>query len=145
MTLPQLPTDNLYKFLAIGALAVCVVSVVYPESQVFELESRVLALRVDTDTLNLEVDELGRLTQEAGDALRARRLDLRIKTALLKGKSAQAELVLKQIKSLVRVALIGGIVGAAGTVLGFWLWYWRVQRPQDLLLKRQMLEAQDKT
>ena len=37
--------------------------------------------------------------------------------------------------------LTGGLIGAVISILGFILWYWRLQKPQDLILKNKLRKA----
>lgn len=56
--------------------------------------------------------------------------------------NAELGVLAKQTKSLARIGRFGSALGAAITILGFWLWYVRVQKLQDAEL-RQRAEGAD--
>ena len=56
MNIPNLPTDSLYKFIALSGLFILIFSVVYPLYQENELRQRSLALEGEIEVLKVDVD-----------------------------------------------------------------------------------------
>jgi hypothetical protein len=63
VTLPNFPTDNLYKFMALIGAALVVVSVAFPLTQLTAIEARVDELQGESDVLGFEVSRLAAETQ----------------------------------------------------------------------------------
>lgn len=52
--IPSVPTDNLYKFMALAGLVIVVLSIVLPASKISEIER--LSVEIDSDILLLEAE-----------------------------------------------------------------------------------------
>lgn len=82
MILPTLPTDNLYKFLALSGLAILIFGVVYPYKLANELELKIVDVGTQIKLLEFESAAIGRvislleqkkdLTRDEIDTLRIR-------------------------------------------------------------------------
>jgi hypothetical protein len=152
MNLPSLPTDNLYKFMALAGLAAFFFSVVYPTWQTRELKVKQLEQDAERAVLQIEhahlvaelYDASGKVKPDAqpdGLATKRRFRDLEIKAAQLEGKK-QVLIRLAAEANLFSLAFWYGIVaGLIVTIWGFALWYRRVQKPQDALLQQQLKDA----
>jgi predicted membrane protein len=133
VNVPLPPTDNLYKFLAIFGLIVALLSFIFPQVLIFEIESQLLQLNgevvvLDADTLTFERGSKPKMTTAEEKQLRHRIAEVKGKTAVIKGLATQ-------IKNLVLLFTIGIWTGLFFMVIGFWLWYFRVQKFQDRILK----------
>jgi hypothetical protein len=124
--LPSPPTDNLYKFIAVAGLVLLFGAPVYWSSYTDASHGqRLEALRAllqkaatpDPRAAEEEVERHKKAYEFVQDAL---------------SKYDQ------WVKYLSLVAAVAGLLLAA---VGFWLWYVRVQRPQDTLLQRQVEQA----
>lgn len=151
--LPSLPTDNMYKFIAVAALALFGVGFVGP---FFVKKER----RDHTSKINRESDERFRANLAAvvqlvdADPLMAdperRRQELHDQAQRLEAAEAErrkAEVVqtdrtAAQHWAYLIYARIGGLLGAT---VGFWLWYYRVQRHLDQLLRDDVVRARAST
>ena len=131
LPLPTPPTDNLYKFLAIAGLALLLAGILVPE----------IAAR------NLERD-LGYVEGVLRYIERAREEDRVIeKESLLLDLRKQQELIRAQIPSFRRSTVWGSILvntGSSLMILGFSLWYFRVQRYIDKILFSEATTTQKK-
>lgn len=145
------PTDNLYKFMAIGGLVLLVAGIVYPQIRKEQIEP-------DRIAVYQQVDEMSHVIQEcvtAGDIVNARRkregrdnvdrkeLDAAfakfLATAPVFEKADRVYRMKAQTLTFWRwVGYSGATVGGILSVIGFWLWRTRLQRPQDQLLRHEV-------
>jgi len=203
MEYPQLPTDNLYKFLALTGLALLFFSVTYPINKTIEIKLRLIEVSAQVEKRKLELSEIKRegtrldailadsqaaINKGNGKRFDAMLSDLQadinkehkseivkaalehginlvdIKDGVRKLEAIEASLVkhgelsekhLKKIleyqlkgvdldATLKRIdvqegylasyrmaAYLGSILGVLLSIIGFLLWYYRIQRPND--------------
>jgi hypothetical protein len=96
MNLPSLPTDNLYKFLALSGLFIVLFSFIFPMKRIGELNLKSLELKTQVEMSRIEVDYLKRdtttwaekakLDPEETVLIRKRTREAQIKIAELHGK-----------------------------------------------------------
>jgi hypothetical protein len=60
LPVPTLPTDNLYKFMALSGLAILIISLVFPMIRIEETELKLVELETQTEVLRIETDDLTR-------------------------------------------------------------------------------------
>jgi hypothetical protein len=58
MNLPSLPTDNLYKFLALSGLFIVLFSFIFPMKRVGELKLKASEIITQAEVLRIEIDDL---------------------------------------------------------------------------------------
>jgi len=58
MNVPTFPTDNLYKFVAISGLFICIFSIVFPMTRISEIKHKIIELQTKSAILNIEIEEL---------------------------------------------------------------------------------------
>ncbi len=181
MNLPSLPTDNLYKFLALSGLAIVLFSLVFPIIQISEIRLKIIEIEtqmevLEMDTGNVENDLIEALVnkgnlspQEKGQfrnylielfkknavkdwneqsepilrpeeqaPFRSRLNELRKKIAELKGQRRKFILLFSELRNYRWMLFIGGSLGIVMSSLGFCLWYLIVQKPNDILLRKQV-------
>ena len=142
MALPTPPTDNLYKFMAITGLALMVLSFVPLEIAVRDLHLRAIELGGQNKILTIELQRLNEQSEAAphapgksGDERREHLRDLwtqaRIKQAQIATTKEQLEATLEKYRDYVFFSSVGVGIGGFLSVLGFSLWYKRLQRYQD--------------
>ena len=161
MTSLPIPTDNLYKFIALAGLSLSVFSATYPYKLINELSMKTIEVRgsikyeeVQADILKGESSELETKITEAEKNIFYTKKNLNQIKELLKlhkikvndsrllnvksesGLEVLKEL-LKQIKLIVYFSSIGLIIGQFGMFYGFIFWYIKVQKPADKALKEQ--------
>lgn len=151
MYVPQLPTDNLYKFIALTGIVTIGFSVTYPVGKAIELESKQIIASAQMERLQIQVEAAKRLAVQvehqqhpSGEGMK-----------LLGAMSERNQLSLVDIKMAVaqsnqqaawlRIYIAASITGVGTGILlagfGFRLWYIRVQRPSDTRLQREVAEG----
>lgn len=136
MNLPNLPTDNLYKFLALSGIFLCITCLVIKsvEFQSFSAKranalNQLVDIQRDLDNIVITkdtLDEAKKQTQLINTEVEKERNDIK---ALREPYD--------QNKSLYNLG-IG--VGFFVSIVGFLLWYLKVQRYEDKLLKSNTLK-----
>jgi len=152
MELPMLPTDNLYKFLALSGLVMLVLSFTFPRNMVDELELKAVESETNINLLAFEVSVLKddvdaaekkpKLAEDGIQKLSERQRQLEVKTLQVGGERAKLNVLVKQLRFAMSLSIIGSVLGFVLADIGFWLWYMRVQKPADLLARKQV-EATD--
>ena len=148
MDLPHLPTDNLYKFMALSGLALIIFSTAVPIVRLGELDLKRAEVEGEQTVLEVELEELKRdisllekkvkPSSQDLDAFRKRAVELRIKNAQFKGKTEQYRTLVSALQLAWSILKYGNTIGVAVAAAGFLLWYRQIQRPNDALLKRQL-------
>jgi|CXWL01.1.fsa_nt_gi biopolymer transport protein ExbB/TolQ len=141
MNLPSLPTDNLYKFVALTGLALLALSLTFPVSKIIELqmavtESQALRAKLDIqdDTVERALQKLEKsISPSAGEVASVRELHEQRKLMQIElDKTSKLNTYQLEWIQLYRSAsIIGLILGSVLATLGFRFWYIRVQRPLD--------------
>lgn len=151
MELPIPPTDNLYKFLSIAGLFVIVVSLSIPVYFIlgmrqklteFRTEAAVLSvelkyLKQDAEQVSTEKDKRGRSAMEDNPERRAKLKELEIREARLNQAVTEADWTSRMMHILMAFIGVGSVAGGILTGKGFALWYYRLQRYQDEIVKTQ--------
>lgn len=167
--LPPLPTDNLYKFMGLAGLAIMIGSVVLPWRQLDHTSALITQLEVDTAAagataaadvklMELHVERMKALNatprdspgligewtevRKESEAMMARGAQIVARHAELQGKTRAAREAATHSRWFMRLGRYGFGLGAVLLVVGFGLWYSRVQRYQDKLLRFQVLQAE---
>src|SRR5438876_11374608 len=108
MDVPTLPTDNLYKFVALAGLVIAGYSGTFPLIQLADLERQRIRLDVEGKILDLEMESQKRGEEQVDksdrrkaltelETLLARNLELRKKMAEHEGKIREGQLVLSKV------------------------------------------------
>ena len=156
----NLPTDNLYKFLAISGLVIAMFSVYYLFQKSHELQFLIVEQKAE---LELQKYQMGRYdekfklqeeqlsTEETSEKKRSV-LD-NIDKDLIEYAKAQtnSELNLAKIKILHHeyfyykvTGITGFILGLFLMVFGFVLWYKKIQKPLDYQSAQALAQAKEK-
>ena len=145
--IPSLPTDNLYKFIALTGLFVGVSSVFFMEIQVERNRKTVATLTAQVDYKKYVVDKL---ESKTGNSLsNDQKLGLLAKLITeekkIIEKLAESKTDLDITKKRLRPIRLISLLGFIASIIGFCLWYRRVQKPLDeilqLNLEKTRLEA----
>lgn len=131
MSLPTIPTDNLYKFLAIAGLVLIITFEILYVSKGSQVTSRELALREDIELLQKRVNE----KIDRGDAKEARELFLKLENQCTEYRKLAFDV--DHFDVIGKQRKLFDVVGAVMSIIGFGLWYDRVQKYQDIILKKQ--------
>jgi hypothetical protein len=157
------PTDNLYKFLALSGLIVFLffgwqhlrgdLAIIKHEIAIDKMIQDIIKVRDDYALPQIEKidrqigqgklkveDAMPRLKKLLTDRLpEEERLEHEFFDLAVKGRD------LPHNDDPERIAiLIGAVVGLVTTVAGFWLWYRRVQRPLDEIMRYDLEERRQK-
>ena len=166
---PNLPTDNLYKFMAVTG-AVAVLSAIFfmtsmindTYEKVFDLSKKLSLLEIRTQSSvsefenfkkaisKLEVDDSVMSKHEPSqthqyaevikflDEHMENSIFLESDIAKLKADRERIVHYSNQIDRYIIWLSVIVMIGSALSCLGFWLWYMRVQKSLDALIKRQI-------
>ena len=133
MNLDKFPTDNLYKFLAISGLAIFLISILYPYFRIHELGIRIIEAELKIRVLGLDVDNLAQDSHPSREAV----LQKQIKLEELQNNQNINRFLLNELLLVRHFAQFGILAGFVLSVLGFHLWYTRLQFYQDKMIKAQ--------
>ena len=152
MNFSTVPTDNLYKFCAILGVLLYTVFPHYLLQQSSKLEIKGIRLKAELvqlkdeyENLHVQVGELSKhgSSQDASRLLEVTQ-ELGRKRTQLFAASDEYRVQSDYNTSLVESCRRAGIAGAILMILGFSGWLFRIQLPQDRLLKLQALELNQK-
>lgn len=149
--LPNLPTDNLYKFLAVAGIVLLVTGLVGPfilDQQEIEWSWRTLQEIEDRlDEKKLKVadviarENLAQAAKEAAMQEAAKGLGDSRDNALLKFAARVKERDTMRIWRNTWLSFTMWL-GATCAIAGFFLWWWNVQRLQDAILKLERIKIE---
>lgn len=162
MNFPAIPTDNLYKFTALFGLVITILSAYVPYSKVGPLELHSVRLATDIAALQATADGLKeevRLYNEAQrigpkalraigmtgadtKAMRLRLVDITVKNAEIRGLIEQQLVLASELRLVAFFGVVGMLVGTLIVGAGFYFWFSRVQRFQDIVLNYEARRAQ---
>jgi hypothetical protein len=141
MELPSLPTDSLYKFVALAGLALMLFAATYPQAKMLELQVAVADAEALSEKLDANLDntekKLARLEGIQNPHAAALEVvsELNLKNRLDKAEVRRASTIVKaQLKAMqyyLGLSIISLVVGTLMTIAGFGLWYVRIQKPLD--------------
>ena len=147
MYIPAIPTDNLYKFVALAGVALVLISLIYPEQALRDLgakkidsETQLRVLLAQADRLESELDLLETskdVEDKRLDRIKEQNDEIRINALKASGENQKIALYATHHESVATYAKYLLILGSAMSFLGFFLWYRRVQRPADLAVAEQ--------
>ena len=144
MNFPPIPTDNLYKFMALGGIALVFLSMWLMFARLKDAEIKTSEMGVELAVTRQKARNLLYETTLLHSPGRHRLLGLVANAQQIKIETAKESAQLKARKVL-QADMDGELFmtysfSAAGilmAILGFVLWYIRVQKPLDAMLKEQ--------
>ncbi|UTJ07479.1 hypothetical protein [Arcobacter roscoffensis] len=148
MNIPNIPTDNLYKFLSISSMLITIFFFVIPLYLKHEIDIKIIYLTGEMDLIEKKIsitsndlDILDKLAQtEDKQSLKYIELEKEIKKNNLVNENSLNEIRVKSTliayykKNLFYLAIISFIilfVSIPMTFIGFRLWYIKIQKPLD--------------
>jgi hypothetical protein len=147
MNLPTLPTENIYKFMALSGLALLIFSFTFPSRLADELELKAVEVTVEGKLISMEVSELQgevesaksnpNLSIEDKISFTHKLTQLNTKLIQFSGNNLRLSVLHKQASHALNLSLSGFFFGLITAFFGFIFWYIRIQKPADLLLKKQ--------
>lgn len=146
---PTPPTDNLYKFVALTGLILLIFAFIYPLQLISDLELRT----VDTNTKisllaveksNIEEDlatakKSKKLSFEEIESLADRSRKFQLKSVEVDGEHERLGTLTKQLRFVWNALTILIVFGFGMTCVGFYCWYYRVQKVLDKNLSPRQL------
>ena len=147
------PTDSLYKFMAIFGLVALAWSLTFPAQKQaeyhvleFELDAELKTLAAQTEKLNALFEDLK--AQQANfesNSAEWRELEIKKRDAHIALLKASEPVAVKQgklgalqdnTKKFSLLEQVGYMIGITLSILGFTLWYFRIQRHLDVKLAK---------
>jgi uncharacterized membrane protein YciS (DUF1049 family) len=139
--LPSLPTDNLYKFMALSGVVLLLVAPIFWVNFYISHSDRTRAAIASLDYLPPPDYYSSKAKLLRGESIPDQQIELIDKVDSLRNKDSQLShdyLVYDRFTYLVTVLAISmALAGITLTWFGFRLWYLRVQKPLDLLLLKK--------
>ncbi|MGA1979617.1 MAG: hypothetical protein ABSG99_03505 [Sedimentisphaerales bacterium] len=140
MKFPEIPTDNLYKFMAIFGL----ILVIAPYLSIFyayKLTDDAIRLEGEIETLKKEIE----LDSSCIDNLKKKKhsdyIEMQRKQSMslvqLNNKIEEHKNLVLMISAQKSLCLIVVVIGGCLIFLGFTLWYEKLQRPRDIILRNK--------
>lgn len=152
LPLPNLPTDNLYKFLAIFGLFLYLFGIIFftfsleKDTQInYELQAKVASSQFKIDKARIDCAE----KNSGKTCLDPQKIGLdegKLNDILIDHIKNEFKLKsLKELKDKYTYLFIGsGVIGLLLMLCGFYHWYRKVQKIQDALLSGQAIELDQK-
>lgn len=141
MTLPSIPTDNLYKFLALSGLILAGFSGTFLPLQIHKTKLKVIEVEAEMQIIGQERESIGweisRLkeieypTPEQIAIIQDRHEENAKRLILAESARKQLEYLVRLYSLLSGLSGVGLVLGLIMATVGFTLWYTRVQRPLD--------------
>ena len=153
MNFPSFPTDNLYKFLVIAGLVLAGYSASYGYNHYIELELQVLRNATEERILRIEQTQLldrvnrmkakkdrGELSDEEFEQTVRDTKDPFIQGERVLGKANETALLYRRFADYLYFLYAGLYGGLIMTFFGFVMWYFKIQRPSDAIMKKRASE-----
>ena len=131
MQFPNLPTDNLYKFLALSGVLVAVVSVYFVITTAYRSQELARLVEENIRISDVLID-FGEITLNS-DAMQEALLVLAESTAEIQ----ELNFIVDRKNTTIFIGLIVSFAGVVMSYFGFFLWYRRVQIYHDMILKHE--------
>lgn len=142
----SLPTDNLYKFIAIAGLALIIFAAYLDYTKgmetslaVEELKGQLDIEKAESEYLNTQLSEALKKSDPSAYRKLSRELDKQ--SAVINAKLATVKFQAQVYDWLRKVLVFTYLVGIGVSLFGFFLWYFRVQRHLDAAIR---LESKNK-
>ncbi|MBI3585128.1 MAG: hypothetical protein HY096_14420 [Nitrospinae bacterium] len=127
MNLPNLPTDNLYKFIALSGLLISILTIILPIKINYDIRLKDLTIKKELAILNIELNFLKQNQTNKQQTLEELK-DLRIKLIQQESKN-------KELEKYDDTTIYFFIYGLMTSTIGFSLWYSKVQKYNDIIIK----------
>ncbi len=132
MPLPNLPTDNLYKFLALAGLTLGLFSFVFPNIQEHDVSRVLWETKIDIDVAG---EQLRKPIKDDEMRILDLQHNLRIQQAQAKNKTMLLGELTNELAEVRFFSKIGIVLGLVLSCCGFSLWYVKLQISRRFLEK----------
>jgi hypothetical protein len=136
MNLPNLPTDNLYKFLALSGITLYIACLVLSVITSQDISDKRMKVSNELIELKKELNSIESSTKDEPTQTTQYKLD--IFKSRLDNKQSEVDSLATTFESISQLLYSGYIVGLSSSFLGFILWYFKVQRYEDMILQAQV-------
>jgi len=146
VNIPNLPTDNLYKFIALVGVVVLLAASYFPIIKARELRLAKIEIEGQMRLLEIEVQHLQDTSKQLGsnetigdcnrEELVGKAYKLKMKNEEIKTNSKKVEVIGIDYELIRKIQVAGMILGFILSAFGFFLWYFRIQKYQDKQLKK---------
>ena len=139
MQIPNLPTDNLYKFMAMAGMAIIIMGFLTVWAHANRSQELFRELQQGLALSNTELEQAMQIAnpEERLSLLRKHNLELAKLTSIQKELEFILDWKLRYEVFAVACMVLGTLLSGSG----FWLWYVRVQRHLDKMLHDKTLDA----
>lgn len=149
--IPSLPTDNLYKFMAITGFAMTFISLVLPIISLNKTAKDLGVLRAQNDAIARDLKLLDASIQADLANKDKQMMENYYEDYMnLKKKQNERDRVFTEIQSnheslgwLLKIYYSMTVLGVIIGSWGFFLWYFRVQRYLDIILRNEAIKAEN--
>jgi len=146
MNIPSIPTDNLYKFLALSGLLIFAISLLYPQHKKIELSLKRNDISVDEKKLQHKINALVKHLEKLNknkirlQDVEIEKLDGQVELLSdrqdeIEGKKAAQKILEEELSYYSYFKFYGICIGLFVSIVGFGCWYVFVQRPNDIKSK----------
>lgn len=167
MTLPNLPTDNLYKFIFLAGLTIIFSSIILYVTQSYQIEGKLDLLEIEAASADMEVtflDEdadllMGKvenierkhlmINKGELDSIQKNNNELRTISRRVKLNrslnNVKLQILKREIKKLTFMSIWTPIAAFIGALIALWSgfkWYYLVQKPMDQKIQFELKELQ---
>ena len=132
MNLPSIPTDNLYKFLALAGLLIALFAHIYPRWQADQLHLKIIEMQVDGEILETEMrwftiavdapSKKPKPTVADMQSIRAAHTENGLRLVRFKSKQEQLKVLMAQLKYFQNMFSLGAGIGTSMAMSGFIHW-----------------------
>ena len=141
---PSIPTDNFYKFLAVGGLILFVLTLysnyylmIKVETSLADIEAEAEILKIERSSIKEKIDYFKKKGRLNNEELSIQEKQLKISAARLDGNLRKTEITFNYLQELAYYNFALIFVGVFMMSIGFRLWY-RLQKVQDRILESEI-------
>ena len=148
MDIPQLPTDNLYKFkafvgvvISLGIFWFTLIKLTEINYQTIDIRTQVEKERIQLDDINYDIADIksgNNKSTEALQLLKQKLINVQEKNEDLKGNMEKLKYNKRDFWLFAFIGTSGVLYGILLAIIGFHEWNTLVQTPQDSLLRMQV-------
>ena len=148
MNFPLLPTDNLYKFVAVAGLILSAYCAFFAYQQVLDIKLQRARAETEEDIIRLEIEQIERDAEKINrkkdpSSDEIKEISARIRTAQVqklrvRGKRNEVDILTTQVWVHFFVLWTGILGGICMSGWGFTQWYYQIQKPNDELTRKNL-------
>ena len=136
MNLPNIPTDNLYKFQCVTGLVLVIVTTIFSIFSIGQIRLKTAEVEIDAKIIKARQQQLKSDIDEASQILN---LTQQMEENIIKDE-VMIDTYKKQTEDLKFLFQFGFITGALLYIPGYLFWYLNLQRYKDFLFKEEGFE-----